>query len=184
MPPAHQGAGGGVRRARISLIAALADDGVIGIDNRLPWRLPADLRWFKQQTMGKPIVMGRKTFDSLGRRPLPGRTNIVVTTDPRYRAPGCIVVHSLDEALRATGDADEVMIIGGASLYAQALPRADRLYLTYVHGRFAGDAHFPVFDTTQWREVRREDHPADDKNPWPYSFVILDRLKASQEASA
>lgn len=159
---------------RISLIAALSDDGVVGIENRLPWRLPADLRWFKRQTMGKPIVMGRKTFQSLG-RPLPGRTNIVVSRDPAFQADGCLVVHSLDQALAAAGGADEVMIIGGASLYTQALPRAERLYLTYVHGRFQGDAWFPPFDPRDWREIQREDHPADDRNPWPYSFLILER---------
>jgi len=162
-------------RPLISLIAAMSDDRVIGIDNRLPWKLPADMRWFKQQTMGKPIVMGRKTFESFGARPLPGRTNIIITRDRDYAAEDCVVVHSVDAALAAAGDVEEIMIIGGASFYEQMLSRADRLYLTFVHGTFSGDAWFPQFNPDEWNEMSREDRPADEKNPYPHSFVILDR---------
>jgi len=160
---------------RISLIAAMTDDRVIGIGNRLPWKLPADMRWFRRHTLGKPIVMGRKTFESFGAKPLPERLNIVITRDPDYRAEGAVVVHDIDAALRAAGEADEVLIIGGASFYEQMLPRADRLYLTFVHADIEGDAWFPEFDPSAWHEIHREDHPADEKNPYPYSFVILER---------
>jgi len=160
---------------KISLIAAMTDDRVIGIENRLPWKLPADMKWFRQHTLGKPIVMGRKTFESFGAKPLPERMNIVITRDRDYRAEGAVVVHDIDEALAAAGDAEEVMIIGGASFYEQMLPRADRLYLTFVHADVEGDAWFPEFDRCQWREVFREDHEADEKNPYAYSFVILER---------
>jgi dihydrofolate reductase len=160
---------------RVSLIWAMAEDRVIGIDNRLPWKLPADMQWFRKHTLGKPIVMGRKTFESFGGRTLPERTNIIITGDPDYRAEGAVVVHSIDEALAAAGDVAEVMIIGGMSFYEQMLPRADRLYMTLIHERFEGDAWFPEFDPAPWREMSREDHEADEKNPYPYSFVILER---------
>lgn len=160
----------------ISLIAAMADNRVIGIDNTLPWHLPADLRHFKKITMGKPILMGRKTYESIG-KPLPGRTNIIVTTDRGYQAPGCIVVHSIDEALGATQESEEVMVIGGASFYEQLLPRADRLYLTLIHADFAGDAYFPDIDPTQWREIGRTDGEPDETNPYRYSFVVLERKR-------
>ncbi len=161
---------------RIALIAAMTDDRVIGIENRLPWKLPADMKWFRQHTLGKPIVMGRKTFESFGSKPLPERLNIVITRDRNYRAEGAVVVHDIDEALAAAGDAEEVMIIGGASFYEQMLPRADRLYLTFVHADVKGDAWFPEFDRSQWREVFREDHEADEKNPYGCRFVILERV--------
>ncbi len=161
---------------KIALIAAMTDDRVIGIENRLPWKLPADMKWFRRHTLGKPIVMGRKTFESFGGKPLPERLNIVITRDRDYRAEGAVVVHDIDAALAAAGDAEEVMIIGGASFYEQMLPRADRLYLTFVHADVEGDAWFPEFDRSQWREVYREDHEADEKNPYAYSFVILERV--------
>ncbi len=159
----------------ISLIAAMSEQGVIGVHNRLPWRLPADMRWFREHTMGKAVIMGRNTFESIG-KPLAGRTNIVVSRDPEYSTAGCRVAHSLKEALQAAREASaEVMVIGGASLYAQALPLADRIYLTLVHGRFEGDAWFPEYDPAEWRELERHDHSADEKNPHDYSFVILER---------
>ena len=158
-----------------SLIWAMADNRVIGIDNRLPWRLPADMQWFRRQTLGKPIVMGRLTFESFGAKPLPGRRNLVVSRNPDYVAEGAEVFDSLQAALAATENDEEVMVIGGASLYAQALPLADRLYMTLVHTEAMGDAHFPDFDMAQWREVERQDHAADDKNPHPCSFVVLKR---------
>ena len=163
---------------KISLIAALTDDRVIGIENRLPWKLPNDMKWFRQHTLGKPIIMGRKTFESFGARPLPERTNIIVTRDPDYHAEGCIVVHSIEAALEAAGDAEEAMIIGGASFYEQMLPRADRMYLTFVHADIEGDAWFPEYDPADWKEVERIDNPADEKNPLPHSFVILERKPA------
>ncbi len=159
---------------KISLIAAMADNGVIGRNNRLPWRLSADLQRFKALTMGKPIVMGRKTWESIG-RPLPGRTNIVVTRDVGYRAEGCVVVHSVDQALEVAAGSDEVMVIGGANLYQQLLGRADRLYLTQVRADVEGDAWFPGFDRAQWREVERESHSRDEKNEFDYAFVTLER---------
>jgi dihydrofolate reductase len=158
----------------ISLIAALARNRVIGRDNQLPWRLSADLRRFKALTMGKPIVMGRKTYESIG-KPLPGRTNIIVSRDSSYSAEGCCVVHSIDDALLAAGDSDEVMIMGGANLYSQLLPRADRLYLTEVQADVSGDTWFPEFDEMQWQELERESHQADEKNEFDYDFVVLAR---------
>ncbi len=159
---------------RIALIAALARNRVIGRDNQLPWRLSADLQHFKALTMGKPIVMGRKTYESIG-KPLPGRTNIVVTRDENYNAEGCVVVHSIDEALQAADGADEVMIMGGANLYSQLLPRADRLYLTEVQADVPGDAWFPELVASEWQELERESHPADEKNEFDYDFVVLAR---------
>jgi dihydrofolate reductase len=159
----------------ISLIWAMGDNRVIGLENRLPWKLPADMKWFRQHTLGKPIVMGRKTFESFGGKPLPERKNIVITKDENYTAEGITVVHSIDEALAAAGDVDEVMIIGGMSFYEQMLPRADRLYMTVIHYEFAGDAWFPTFDMSKWHDVERHDHAPDEKNRYSYSFVILER---------
>lgn len=161
-------------QTQLSIIAALSDDGVIGRDNALPWRMPADLAHFKRLTLGKPIVMGRRTWESLPGL-LPHRTHIVVTRDRGYRAQGGLVAHSIDEALELVADADEAMIIGGAELYAQTLPLVARLYLTYVHTQVTGDAFFPAFDPRDWVESSREDHPADERNPHPYSFVTLRR---------
>jgi dihydrofolate reductase len=166
-------------RPRISLIAAMAEDRVIGIGNRLPWRLPADMKWFRRHTLGKPIIMGRKTFESFGAKPLPERLNIVMTRDPGYRAEGAVVVHDVEQALTAAGDVAEVMIIGGASFYEQMLPRADRLYLTLVHTRVEGDAWFPEYDPGQWRELEREELPADDRNSFACSFCIYERKRAA-----
>ncbi len=158
----------------IALIAALSDNQVIGRDNRLPWHLPADLRHFKRLTLDKPIVMGRRTWESLPGL-LPRRTHIVVTGNRDYRADGCILVHSIEEALEAAAAAPEVMVIGGQTLYEQTLPLADRLYLTRVHVTLPGDAFFPGYDPGEWREVAREDHRADADNPYDYSFVTLER---------
>jgi dihydrofolate reductase len=161
----------------ISLIWAMDENRLIGIDNRLPWKLPADMKWFRRHTLGKPIIMGRKTFDSFGGRPLPERTNIVVTRDKNYTAEGAVVVYSIDEALQAAGDAAEVMIIGGASFYQQMLPRADRLYVTQVHGSFEGDAWFPEFDMSVWLESGREEHPVDEKNGYACTFQSFERRR-------
>jgi dihydrofolate reductase len=159
---------------RITLAVAVAANGVIGAGNRLPWHLPADLRHFKAVTMGKPIVMGRRTWESIG-RPLPGRRNVVVTRQTGYTANGAEVVHSLAEAIALCADAGELVVIGGAELYAQALPIAQRIELTRIHAEFEGDTFFPALDGAVWQEVAVEHHQADAKNPHAYSFVTLDR---------
>jgi dihydrofolate reductase len=159
---------------KLSLVVAMAENRVIGHENRLPWHLPADLQHFKAITLGKPVLMGRKTWESIG-RPLPGRTNIVITRDAGYVAEGCVVAHTLEEAVRAAGEAAEVMVIGGAQLYRQALPLADTLYLTLVHAEIQGDTRFPAWQPGEWRETARSDHAADDSNPHAYSFITLER---------
>ncbi|HEC13625.1 MAG TPA: type 3 dihydrofolate reductase [Acidiferrobacteraceae bacterium] len=160
----------------ISVIAAMTRDRVIGIENRLPWKLPSDMRWFRQQTMGKPIIMGRKTFESFGARPLPGRMNIIVSHNKAYQADGCTVVHCVDEALKAAGAVEEIMIIGGASLYDQLLPQTGRLYLTYVDTDIKGDAWFPALNNHRWREVERIENLKDENNPYDHKFVVLERV--------
>jgi dihydrofolate reductase len=158
--------------SRIVLVLAMATNGVIGANGAIPWRIAGDMKRFKAITLGKPVVMGRKTWDSLPRKPLPGRTNIVVTRDAAWRADGAVVAHSLDEALTAAGDAPEIAIIGGAEIYKSILPRADAIELTEVHGDFAGDAHLPPFGS-EWREVSREDHATPEG--LRYNFVRLER---------
>ena len=162
-------------KPRISIIAALAANRVIGRQNRLPWRLPADLQHFKRITMGKPIVMGRRTWESLPGL-LPGRTHIVITRNPGYRADGALVVHSLDEAIQAAGGVPEIMVVGGAQLYAQAIPLADRMYLTELELDAEGDAWFPDFDRSSWHEISRERHEATEDNGFPYSFTVLEAI--------
>ena len=157
----------------ISLIVAMADNRAIGLDNRMPWHLPADLRRFKRLTWGKPIIMGRRTHESIGRA-LPGRRNIVLTADRNYLAPGCIVAHSPGQALREA-DAEEAMVIGGEALYREFLSEADRLYLTLIHREFPGDTFFPEWDPKEWREVDREDADEDPESGLRYSFVVLER---------
>lgn len=159
---------------RLSIIAALADNRVIGINNALPWKLPADMQWFRQHTLGKPVLMGRATYESIGRL-LPKRTNVILTRDPGYVLDGALVCNSIDEAINALASEPELMIIGGATVYEQCLPCADRLYLTFIHHDFAGDAWFPAFDSQQWQEIERTDCEPDDANPYRYSFVILER---------
>ena len=161
----------------ISLIWAMTDERVIGISNSLPWKLPADMKWFRQNTLGKPIIMGRKTFESFGAKPLPQRLNIIVSSDPAYSVEEAVVVDSISAALQTSADAAEVMIIGGASLYTQTLPLAQRLYMTIVHADVEGDAWFPEFDLSQWRETQRLEHPADEKNAYACSFVVLERRR-------
>lgn len=162
--------------ARISLIVAAAENGVIGRDGGLPWHLPADLARFKSLTMGKPLVMGRRTFESIG-RPLPGRRNIVVTRQADFEAPGCDVVGSIDEAIEAASDADEIMVIGGGDLYRQVLPRADRVYLTRVHVECDGDVRFPELDPRQWSTAGKATHEADDTNDFGFTTMTLDRTR-------
>ena len=166
----------------IAYVVALDANRLIGRDNALPWRLPDDMRWFRAQTMGKPCIMGRKTYDSLPERfrPLPGRLNIVVTRNRGYEAPGAVVVHSVDEALAAAGAAPEVIVVGGADLFRALLPQVDRLYLTELDGAAeaqpgARDVFFPDISAVAWREVYREHHPADDRHPFPFTWLILER---------
>ena len=158
----------------ISIIVALAGNGVIGSDNRLPWHLPDDLKRFKALSLGKPIVMGRRTFESIG-RPLPGRSNIVVSRQPGLAIAGTLVAQSLDAALAAAGAAPEVVIIGGAEIFRQALPRTDVIHLTRVHARVAGDVVFPDLDPDQWRETAVEHHAADERHQYAFTFVTLQR---------
>jgi dihydrofolate reductase len=164
----------------LSIIVAAARNGVIGRNNALPWHLPEDLRYFKRVTMGKPVVMGRKTFEAI-RRPLPGRTNIVISRQPGYRAEGLRVVASLEQALALAADiavidgAEELMVIGGAEIYRAALPLAQRIYLTEVDAEVEGDAFLPLIDWSEWREISRQAFGADDGHPYPYSFVVYER---------
>lgn len=161
---------------RISLVVAMDRNGLIGNENGLPWRLPADLKRFRQLTIGKPIVMGRKTFDSIG-RVLPDRTNIVVTRRRDFQFPGAEVVHSFAEALQraSASSAGEMMIIGGAEIFREALPVANRIYLTVVEGEFAGPTYFPVEMDSRWAVAHDERLPADAKNAFAQRFLILDR---------
>jgi len=162
---------------KISLIAAVAENRVIGRAGTMPWRLSGDLKHFKAVTMGKPVIMGRRTFQTLG-RPLPGRTNIVITRDENFSAEGVTVTHSLDDALQAAereGTA-EAMVIGGGEVYALALGRADRLYLTEVHAAPQGDAFFPEWTPGEWKEVSRDDRPAEGSDGPAHSFVVLERV--------
>ena len=170
-------ASGAPAPARICLIAALAANRVIGKDNALPWHLAADLKRFKALTMGHPVLMGRKTYESIG-KPLPGRRNLVITRRRDYRAPGCEVVHSLDAALAACHGAGEIFVIGGAQLYREALPRAERLELTEIHAQVEGDACFPEFSRDDWREATRETHVQQDGAAWRYDFVRYERARA------
>lgn len=152
-------------------------NGIIGKDYTLPWRLSSDLKYFKAVTMGKPIVMGRKTHESIG-RPLPGRDNVVLSRETDYQAEGCTVLNSLEDVYKRYADAGEVMVMGGADLYEQTLDKATRIYLTKVHAEVDGDTWFPKIDWDIWEEVGRQDFKADAKNEYDYSFVILERNNA------
>lgn len=158
------------------MIAALAKKQVIGKNNLMPWHMPADLAHFKRVTLGKPVLMGRKTFESIG-RPLPGRRNLVISRNPDYQAEGIEVVGSVEAALAllAGSSVEELMVIGGGHLYAEMLPSADCLYLTRIDLAVEGDTRFPAFDDGQWQRIECESHPADEKNPHPYSFEIWQR---------
>lgn len=162
------------QRPIISFIVALTDDHVIGRDNQLPWHIPADLAHFRRMTTGKPVVMGRRTYESIG-KPLPNRHNIVITRDTSFRAEGCTVVHSIEDALAAAGDVPEIMVIGGAEIFNTLLPRADRLYLTYVHAEIEGDTFFPPLDPDAWIERYRDSHGVGLKTPYPITYVHYER---------
>jgi dihydrofolate reductase len=162
---------------KVALIAAFSQNLVVGINNSLPWHLPEDLKYFKRTTSGKAIIMGRKTYESIG-RPLPNRTNIVISRNTDFSAEGVVIVTSIEEAIKhaesvnTINGVDEVMIIGGAAIYQASLPMADRLYLTHVHANVDGDAYFPQVDFDQWKEVAREDFNKDESNPYDYSFSV------------
>ena len=159
----------------VSLIVAMSDDRVIGRDGGLPWHLPADLRRFKQLTMGHYLLMGRKTYESIG-RPLPGRTTVVISRQDDLELPeGVLRARSFAEALELAAGEDEVFVIGGGQIYEQALPHATRLLITRVHARIDGDTHFPRFNPDQWRVVQDERHEPDEKNAYEYSFLTLER---------
>ncbi len=158
----------------VSLVAAVADNGVIGRDGGLPWKLPADLAHFRRLTLGHTVIMGRRTFEELGTG-LDGRRNLVVTRTPGYAAPGAETVGSLDAALAMAADEPEVFVIGGGEIYREALPIADRMYLTHVHATVEGDTRFPDFDAVGWKVVDEEVHPADDRHPHPFTIVRYDR---------
>ena len=162
------------------MIAAMGNDRVIGKDNKMPWHLPADLQWFKKTTLGSPILMGRKTYESIG-FPLPGRLNIILSRNTNLQIEGCSVVNSLQDALDLAhtqeNEKEEIFITGGSHLYNTFLEKADRLYLTLIDATFDGDTYFPDYTQFDWTEVDRQDNEADDKNPYPYSFITLDRKR-------
>jgi len=158
----------------ISIIAAIGGNNVIGLKNTLPWNLPADMKHFKQLTKGKPIIMGQKTFESIG-KPLIGRINIILTLDKNFTPFGCQIAYSIKEALEIVKNSKEVMICGGESIYRQFLPLADRIYLTLIEGDFEGDVFFPEFDLSSWKEVERVENKPDRENPYKYTFLTLER---------
>jgi dihydrofolate reductase len=160
---------------QLSIIVAMDKNRVIGKNDTLPWHISADLKNFKKITMGKPIIMGRKTHESIG-KPLPGRENIILTRDENYQAEGCTVLHSLEDIFEHCKEVDEIMITGGSEIYKHTLDQASRLYLTEVHTEVEGDTSFPEFDLGEWKEVSREDFKADEKNDFDYSFLILERV--------
>lgn len=170
----------------LSMIIAAAENRVMGKDNQMPWHLPNDLQYFKRSTMGKPMIMGRKTYESLG-KPLPGRPHIIITRQADYQAPNAneqvqVVTNLADaisaaQALVAGTDEQETMVIGGAEICSLAFPQTERLYLTQVHAEVDGDVYFPEFDPNEWREVSREDYQASENNPYDYSFIVFERIK-------
>jgi dihydrofolate reductase len=166
---------GGRVKMKIAGIVAMSENRVIGNDNQLPWHLPADLKHFKTITMGKPILMGRKTFESIGRA-LPGRCNVIITRDESFQAPGCVIANSIETALSAVSYSEEIFIIGGAALFQQMLPMIKRLYITLIHHYFMGDVYLPNINEAEWHETHREDCQPNSENPYSYSFITLDRV--------
>ncbi|AHF01820.1 diacylglycerol kinase [Thiomicrospira aerophila AL3] len=159
------------KRPKLMMIVAMAKNRMIGKDNQMPWHLPDDLKYFKAQTLNKPVIMGRKTFESIGARPLPNRPNLVISRNPDFQAEGIQVFDSVELAIESVAEADEVVIMGGAQLYAQWLDKVDRLLITEVDAAPEGDAFFPVIDRQAWREVSRQHHPADARHPFAFDFV-------------
>ena len=159
----------------ISFVVAMDNNKVIGINNHLPWHIPADLKFFKKVTMGHPIVMGRKTYESIG-KPLPGRENIIVTRNQNYSQEGCTVIHTIDELLKLSEEKkEEICVIGGAEIFKATFPYADRLYITKINDEFEGDTFFPDFKEVDWKIISQEKGPKDEKNPYDYSFNIYER---------
>lgn len=158
----------------LSMVVAMGKNRAIGLNNQMPWHMPADLQHFKQVTLGKPIVMGRRTYESIG-KPLPNRRNLILSSQTNLNIPGCEVFSSIESVLDTLKDQPEIMIIGGANLYQQCLAKTQRLYLTFIDHDFDADAYFPEWNLTEWTELSREDHPADLKNAYDYSFVTLER---------
>ncbi len=161
---------------KISLIVAMASNRAIGLNNQIPWHLSADLKKFKKITMGAPILMGRKTYESIG-RPLPGRSNIIISRNPEYRQAGCLVFNDIEQALESCRDHAEVFVIGGSDFYRSMLAVADTLYLTQIHREFPGDTFFPELDASQWIEVEREDIQDDPDVAFSYSFLKLEKRR-------
>ena len=158
----------------ISLIVAMDENRVIGYKNKLPWNLPSELKYFRETTKGKPVIMGRKTHESIG-RPMPERLNIITTRDKNYKAVNCIVVNSTEDAIKAAKGSDEVMVIGGAEIYKLFLPIANRIYVTKVHGIFKGDTYFPEFNENEWIKVKEKFFEKDDENKYSYTIMVLER---------
>ncbi len=158
---------------RISIIVAMGKNREIGLSNSLPWEIAGDLKHFKEKTLGKPVIMGQKTFESIG-KPLPGRMNIVLSRDEEFNCSGCLKAESVDDALDKAGEAEEVMIAGGESVYRQFLPLADRIYLTLIDADFEGDAFFPEYDTSEWIEKEKQEMEGDG---YKYSFIVLEKNK-------
>ena len=158
----------------ISFVVAMGKNKVIGKNNSLPWTMPADMKRFKELTLNKPVIMGRKTFESIG-KPLPKRKNIVITHDKNYDAEGCIVAHSIDEALNAAGNAKEAMVIGGSQIFREFFSKANKIYLTIIEHNFDGNIKVPEYDITEWEETSYEEHEKDAENPYDYSFIALER---------
>lgn len=163
----------------LTAIAAMAENYTIGVENHLPWHLPADMKHFKEITSGHPVIMGRKTYASIG-RPLPNRTNIVITRDEAFKAPGCIVTNTIGDAISIAEQHtdDEAFVIGGAEIYQQMWTKIQRLYLTIIHHEFDGDAYFPTLMPGEWKEITRERHAVDVDNPFEYSFLTMERVQA------
>jgi dihydrofolate reductase len=161
---------------KISLIVAMAANRAIGLNNKMPWHLSADLKKFKQITMGSPILMGRKTYESIG-RPLPGRRNIIISRNADYQQDGCLIFSNLEKAIASCQQYDELFIIGGAKLYESTLPVADKLYLTEINKEFEADTFFPVINRDEWREIAREDISDDPSVDFLYSFITLERVQ-------
>jgi dihydrofolate reductase len=159
-----------MKKPTLSLIVAMAHDRVIGKEKKMPWHLPADLQYFRKKTLGKPVIMGRKTYESIG-RPLPKRHNIIVSRNAGYEAEGCDVVTSLDEAMKAAEGAEEVFIIGGGFLYAETIDRADKLYLTFIDLKTEGDTYFPQYRHLRLKQIASEPHQRDENNPYDYEFA-------------
>jgi len=156
------------------MIVAHADNRIIGKDNDMPWHLPADLAYFKKTTLGKPVIMGRKTYESIG-RPLPGRLNIVISRDASYSAQGITTVTSVEQALEAAGNVEEIMVIGGGAIYAHCLPAANRLYITHINASIDGDTQFPEYDLNVWKKVSSDTRQPDEKNSYELDFAVYEK---------